>query len=138
MRSGSHSEADLLRVADIERRIAALELFATLQLELLAELQRELLELKSEALDRSAAGDLGDQAAISDLTTPIDAARGHIGSLILHIRENPEEQADAEGRTAITLRTEAIEGEPALSTAGQSAKGPAIDRREDTRCDDRE
>jgi TRAP-type uncharacterized transport system substrate-binding protein len=99
----------MLRVADIERRIAALELSATLQLEPLAELQRELLELKSEALDRFAAGDLGDQAAISDLLTPINAARDHIGSLILHIRENLEEQADAEGRTATALWTEAIE-----------------------------
>ena len=99
----------MLRVADVERRIAALELSATLQLEPLAELQRELLELKSEALDRFAAGDLGDQAALSDLLTPINAARDHIGSLILHIRDNLEEQADAEGRAATALWTEAIE-----------------------------
>jgi TRAP-type uncharacterized transport system substrate-binding protein len=99
----------MLRVADVERRIAALELSATLQLEPLAELQRELLELKREALDRFAAGDLGDQAAISDLLTPINAARDHIGSLILHIRDNLEEQADAQGRTATALWTEAIE-----------------------------
>jgi TRAP-type uncharacterized transport system substrate-binding protein len=99
----------MLRVADVERRIAALELSATLELEPLAELQRELLELKSEALDRFAAGDLGDQAALSDLLSPINAARDHIGGLILHIRENLEEQADAEGRTATALWSEAIE-----------------------------
>jgi len=122
----------MLRVADVERRIAALELSATLRLEPLAELQRELLELKSEALERFAAGDLGDQAAISDLVTPINAARDHIGNLILHIRDNIEEQADAQGRAATALWTEAIEGEPSLSTTGQSAKGPPIDRREDT------
>jgi len=98
----------MLRVADVERRIAALELSATLELEPLADLQRELLELKSEALERFAAGDLGDQAALSDLLTPINAARDHIGSLILHIRDNLEERADAEGRTAKALWTEAI------------------------------
>jgi TRAP-type uncharacterized transport system substrate-binding protein len=99
----------MLRVADFERRIATLELSATLELEPLAELQRELLELKSEALDRFAAGDLGDQAALSDLLSPINAARDHIGGLILHIRDNIEQQADAEGRTATALWTEAIE-----------------------------
>src|SRR5262245_50649036 len=100
--------AYMLRVADVERRIAALELSATLELEPLAELQRELLELKSEALDRFAAGDLGDQAALSDLLTPINAARDHIGNLILHIRDNLEERADAEGRAANALWSEAI------------------------------
>jgi NAD(P)-dependent dehydrogenase (short-subunit alcohol dehydrogenase family) len=71
--------------------VAALELSATLQLEPLAELQRDLLELKTEALDRFASGDLGDQAAISDLTTPINAARDHIGSLILVLqRDRPQ------------------------------------------------
>jgi TRAP-type uncharacterized transport system substrate-binding protein len=98
----------MLRVADVERRIAALELSATLELEPLAELQRELLELKSEALDRFAEGDLGDQAALSDLLTPINAARDHIGNLILHIRDNLEERADAEGRAANALWSEAI------------------------------
>ncbi len=98
----------MLRVADVERRIAALELSATLELEPLADLQRELLELKSEALDRFAAGDLGDQAALSDLLTPVNAARDHIGNLILHIRDNLEQQADAEGRTARALWSEAI------------------------------
>src|SRR5262249_907874 len=99
----------MLRVAEVERRIAALELAATLELEPLAELQRELLELKSEALERFAAGDLGDQAVLSDLLSPINSARDHIGGLILHIRDNLEERADAEGRTATALWTEAIE-----------------------------
>jgi methyl-accepting chemotaxis protein len=99
----------MVRVADVERRIATLELSATLELEPLAELQRELLELKSEALDRFAAGDLGDQAALSDLLSPINSARDHIGGLILHIRDNLEERAETEGRTATALWTEEIE-----------------------------
>ena len=97
------------RLADVERRMAAYELGATLELEPLAELQRELLELKSEALDRFTAGDLGDQATITDLLTPINAARDHLGGLLLHVRNNLEERANAQGTTATALWTEAIE-----------------------------
>jgi TRAP-type uncharacterized transport system substrate-binding protein len=98
----------MLRVATIERRVAELELSATLDLEPLVALQRELLRLKSEALERFAAGELGDQAALSDLLVPLNAARDHIGDLLLHVRENLEEQAETEGRTAQALWTEAI------------------------------
>lgn len=97
------------RLADVERRMAAFELSATLELEPLAALQRELLELKSEALDRFAAGDLGDQAAIADLLSPINAARDHVGDLLLHVRDNLEQRADAEGRTTTAVWAEAIE-----------------------------
>jgi len=99
----------MLRVADVERRIATLELSATLELEPLAELQRELLELKREALEHFAAGDLGDQSALADLLNPINSARDHIGNLILHIRDSIEEQAESEGRTATEVWEEAIE-----------------------------
>jgi TRAP-type uncharacterized transport system substrate-binding protein len=100
----------LLRVADLERRIATLELSASLELEPLAELRRELLQLKSEALERFAAGELGSHATITDLLTPINSARDQIAELILHVRENLEQQAEAEGRSADSLWTEAIEG----------------------------
>jgi TRAP-type uncharacterized transport system substrate-binding protein len=100
----------LLRVADLERRIAALELSASLELEPLAELRRELLQLKSEALERFAAGELGSHATIADLLTPINSARDQIADLILHVRENLEQQAEAEGRSAGALWSEAIEG----------------------------
>jgi len=93
----------MLRVADIERRVAVLELSATLELEPLAGLQREVLELKSEVLERFAAGELG-QAVISDLITPVNAAQDHLGELILFVRENLREQAEVEGRRATVLR----------------------------------
>lgn len=108
------------RVAEVERRLAALELAATLELEPLAALQRELLQLKSDALDRYADDQLGDQAALGDLLTPINAARDHIGDLILHVRDNLEERADAEGRTAARLWREAIE-----PPAGEATRPPA-------------
>jgi hypothetical protein len=98
----------ILQVANVERRVAALELGATLELEPLAMLERELLQLKSEALERFAAGELGDHTALATLLTPLNAARAHIGDLILHVRENLEERAETEGRKAHTLWTEAI------------------------------
>ena len=99
----------LLRVVDVERRVAGLELADTLDLEALAALQREVLELKQEALERFAAGDLGDQAALADLLTPLNAARDHIADLILHVRGTLESRAKAEGRSAEALWAEAID-----------------------------
>ncbi len=99
----------LLRVVDVERRVAALELADTLDLEALAALQREVLELKQEALERFAAGDLGDQAVLSDLLTPLNAARDHIADLILHVRTTLETRAESEGRSAKALWAEAID-----------------------------
>jgi hypothetical protein len=98
----------MLQVAGIERRAAEFELSATLQLDPLIDLQRELLRLKSDALDRFAAGEVGGQAALSDLLMPINAARDHIGDLILHVREGIEEEAEAGGKTSQTLWAEAI------------------------------
>jgi hypothetical protein len=99
----------MLRVAGLERRIVELELSAELALEPLMELQRELLRLKSEALARFAEGKLGDQSTLSDLLAPIDAARDHVGSLLLHVRDNLEEQAQSEGRSVDAVWEEAAE-----------------------------
>jgi hypothetical protein len=98
----------ILQVANVERRVAALELGATLELEPLVMLERELLQLKSEALERFASGELGDHTALSALLTPLNAARAHVGDLILYVRDNLEERAETEGRKAQTLWTEAI------------------------------
>jgi len=112
------AEACMLQVAAIERQVSELELSATLELEPLVELQRDLLRLKSEALERFADGELGDQAALADLLMPLNAARDHIGDLILHVRENIEERAESEGRTAQAVWKEEIEksDEPAGSS----------------------
>jgi hypothetical protein len=91
------------KVAGVERRAAELELADTLQLDPLIDLQRELLTLKTEALDRFAAGDIGGQAALEDLLAPMNTARDHIGELILHVRDSIEGEAAAEGRTPQAL-----------------------------------
>ena len=71
-------------------------------------LQRDLLQLQGEALERFAAGELGNRATLSDLLAPLNAAREHVGELLLHVRENIEEMADSEGRTPRALWLEAV------------------------------
>ena len=100
----------VLRTAEIERRTVALELSASLELEPLIALQRELLQLKGEALERFAAGELGGERMLSDLLAPLDAARDHVGSLLLHVRDNLEDRAEAQGRAAGTVWSEAAKG----------------------------
>jgi hypothetical protein len=98
----------MLRVAEVERKAVELELTAGLELEPLISLQRDLLQLQSEALERFAAGELGGQATLSDLLAPVNAARDHVGDLLLHVRENIEESAASEGRTPSALWAEAV------------------------------
>lgn len=104
----------VMRVAAIERRVAALELAATLDLQQLIALQHEVLQVKTEALERFADGDLGGQTMLSDLLAPIDGARDHIGELLLHVRENLETKAEAEGRSEQAVWREAAKttGDP--------------------------
>lgn len=97
----------MLRIADLERQVATLELAATLELEPLIGLQRRVLELKSEALDRFASGELGNQGGLADLLASLNAARDHIGDLILHVRDNLEERAEVEGKAVTALWTDA-------------------------------
>jgi TRAP-type uncharacterized transport system substrate-binding protein len=98
-----------LQIASLERRIVELELAADLALEPLITVQRELLTLKSEALARYASGELGNQATLTDLLVPLNAARDHVASLLLHMRQNLEEQAETEGRTTQDVWDEAAE-----------------------------
>ncbi len=98
-----------MRIAELESRGVELELAAQLALEPLISLQRDLLQLKSEALARYAAGELGSQATLTDLLVPLNAARDHVGALLLHVRENLEEQAEVQGRSAEAVWDEAVE-----------------------------
>jgi len=99
----------VLELAGLERRLAGMELSATLDLEALAELQRDLLRLKTDALDRFAAGELGGQSALSDLLLPLNAARDHVAGLMLHVRDNLEERAESEGKSVEALWDAAID-----------------------------
>jgi TRAP-type uncharacterized transport system substrate-binding protein len=96
----------MLRVAECERRIVELELSSNMELEALITLQRDLLQLKSEVLERFTNGELGGQM-LSELLVPVNAARDHVGELLLHVRENLEKQAETQGRPAEALWVEA-------------------------------
>jgi hypothetical protein len=97
----------LLRVAAIERRIVESELAATLDLDALIAVQRELLEQKSAALERFTSGELDDQSLLSEMLGPLDAARDHVGELLLHVRGQLEEKAAREGRARSAVWNEA-------------------------------
>jgi TRAP-type uncharacterized transport system substrate-binding protein len=98
----------MLRVAEVERKAVEIELSATHELPPLIALQRDLLQLQGEALERFAAGELGGQSALADLLAPVNAARDHVGDLLLHVRENIEEEAQAQGRPPGAVWQEAI------------------------------
>jgi TRAP-type uncharacterized transport system substrate-binding protein len=98
-----------LQIAALEGRIVELELAADLALDPLITLQREILRLKSEALARYAAGELGNRATLTDLLVPLNAARDHVATLLLHVRENVEQRAESEGREAQAVWEEAVE-----------------------------
>lgn len=101
----------MLRVAALEQRLVELELDSEPDLDALIALQRALLELKREALDRFARGELGHHRALTELLAPVDDAREHVAALLLHVRERIEERATAEGRTVESLwREEAAPG----------------------------
>src|SRR5262249_21329159 len=98
------------RAADIERRLSALELSATPDRPALIGLQREVLQLKSEALERFAAGELGSQTALSQLLEPLNMTRDQIGDLLLHVRETLEDRAAEQGRSEQALWRDAAKG----------------------------
>ena len=100
----------MLRVAAIERRVVEIELSANMELDTLIEVQRDLLQLKSEALERFTTGELGGQSELSDTLAPINAARDHVGELLLYVRENLADKAESEGRTVGAVWVEAAEG----------------------------
>jgi len=88
------------------------ELSATLDLPKLIALQREVLQLKTEALERFAAGDLGSQTALSQLLEPLNSTRDQIGDLLLHVRETLEDRAAEQGRSEQAVWQDAAKGAP--------------------------
>jgi hypothetical protein len=97
----------LLHVAELERRIVESELGASLDLDTLISVQRELLTLKSTVLDEFTKGALADQAMLTGLLDPINAARDHLGELLLHVRGQLEDKAESEGRASSSVWKEA-------------------------------
>ncbi|MHC5542611.1 type 2 periplasmic-binding domain-containing protein, partial [Singulisphaera rosea] len=101
-------EAYLLKVTAIERQALHLELGAMLDLKELLRLQAELSELKSEALEKFAEGDLEGETLISGFISHVNDTRTYLTRLILHERESLEKQARKQKRSPEALWHEAL------------------------------
>ena len=81
------------RVIAIENAAMQTELSAHLDLGQLIRLQRELADLKSEAVRKFASGELEGEGLIHGFLALVNDARNQLTRLILHQRDNIEEQA---------------------------------------------
>jgi TRAP transporter TAXI family solute receptor len=122
-------EVYIQRVSDIEQQAMDMELSSTLPLRPLLRLQRELGHLKAEALRKFAEGELEGEELMSGFLSHLNDARAYLTRLILHERENLEEQARLQGRPPgvvweelvakldhASLDNEPFSGEPARPT----------------------
>ena len=88
----------------------ALERSAALDLAALLRLQEALSQLKGEALEKFADGALEGEELMSGFLTHVSDTRDYLTRLILHERDNLEDQAQLEGREAQALWNEAVRG----------------------------
>jgi TRAP-type uncharacterized transport system substrate-binding protein len=101
-------EAYILRVAEVERRALAVSRAPALDLPALLQLQEELTRIKGEALQRFADGELDGEELMSGFLTHASDARDFLVRLILHQRDNLEDQARTQNRDAEALWAEAV------------------------------
>jgi TRAP-type uncharacterized transport system substrate-binding protein len=117
-------ESYMLQVASIEEQALKLEMDATLEIRELLRLQRDLCRLKNTALARFAEGKLEGGQLMSGFVSQVNDARNYLNRLIVHQRDNLEEQAVKERRTAESVWREALGGKAAEhsdpSTADES------------------
>jgi hypothetical protein len=109
-------ESYILRIAAIERQTLELERAEKLDLGALLRLQEAQSQLKNEALERFANGELEGAELISGFITHVDCTRDYLTRLILHERDNLEDQAQLEGRDVHALWREAV-----VSPGGKAA-----------------
>jgi TRAP-type uncharacterized transport system substrate-binding protein len=101
-------EAYILQVARIERRALALSRAPTLDLAELLQLQEDLTQIKAEALERFADGELDGEELMSGFLVHASDTRDFLIRLILHQRDNLEDHARAQRRPAEVLWKEAV------------------------------
>ena len=101
-------EAYILQVAQVERRALTLSRAPTLDLAALLQLQDDLTQIKGEALQRFADGELHGEELMSGFLAHTSDARDFLVRLILHERENLEDRALAQRRPAEALWKEAV------------------------------
>ena len=105
----------LLRVLAVERQAQELESSAVIDLGTLLRLQQDLTQLKCEALEKFAEGELGGAELMSGFLAQVSDVRSDLTRMILHVRNNLEEEAVTQGRSALSLWHEALAnpGQPA-------------------------
>lgn len=98
------------RVIAIESAAMQTELSAKLDLGQLIRLQRELADLKSEAVRKFASGELEGEGLIHGFLALVNDARNQLTRLILHQRDNIEEQAAEQRLDADSIWTSQAKG----------------------------
>jgi TRAP-type uncharacterized transport system substrate-binding protein len=101
-------ETYIIQVAGIERQALALSKAPTLDLPQLLQLQDELARIKAEAIQRFAEGQLDGEELMSGFLVHASDTRDFLVRLVLHQRDNIEDTARAQRRSAESLWVEAI------------------------------
>ncbi len=102
-------EAYIKKVSDVERRVLASELSATMDLKTLLGLQAELAAIKGDALDKFAEGEIDGEELLSGFLTHVNDARNYLARMILHERENLEVRAKDEFKSPAALWREEVD-----------------------------
>lgn len=113
----------MLRVNEIEKQVVRREGRATPKVRELLSLQRQLGEIKTEALDRFAAGELEGGEMLTGFLTLLNDAREYITRIILHERESIEQEAARLGKPFKEL-WEQITADPPAAAAGDPPAAP--------------
>lgn len=87
-------ETYIARVVEIERHVLALELDRSTSLDPLLDLQRQLGQLKAEALERFVNGEIEGEDLLLGFLAQVNDARDYVTRLILHERDNLEDQQE--------------------------------------------
>jgi hypothetical protein len=100
------------RVMTIEQESLQNEVAAQLDLAELIRLQGELAKIKSQAVSKFANGELEGEALIQGLLSLVNDARNQLTRLILHQRENIEQQSTLEQRSPDEIWKQQTETKP--------------------------
>ena len=96
------------KVNELERDARKLERTSTIPLRELMLIQRKIAALKREAIDKFAEGRLAGEELFSSFLAVVNDARDYVTRLIIHERDNLEDEARATSRPLKELWTELV------------------------------
>ncbi len=117
-------ETYIRKVAAIEREALVLETSPHINLGHLFRLQRQLAELKAEAIERLVGDHAEDVELMTGFITQVNDTRENLTRLILHERENLEEQAREQGLSVQAVWREAVQASTAEHARILKASAP--------------